>query len=143
MIKNFKILCFCLAAVFFMAVGATGISAADEGKMEIVSINTNRILEKHPAFKEAQKTFQGEMQEMEQQLQGMGQEEQMMAQQMMQQQLQQRGQELQQNAVDAVRKDIAKIAGEKGYQYVIDANALIVGGKDVTEEIMEAMDIQE
>jgi outer membrane protein len=143
MIKNFKILCFCLAAVFFMAAGATGVCAGDDNKMEIVSINTNRILEKHPAFKEAQQTFHGEMQEMEKQLQEMGREEQQMAQQMMQQQLQQRGQELQQNAVDAVRKDIAKIAGEKGYHYVIDANALIVGGKDVTEEIMEAMDIQE
>ncbi|MGM0403176.1 MAG: OmpH family outer membrane protein [Thermodesulfobacteriota bacterium] len=117
--------------------------AGDAEKVEIVSVDTNRILEKHPAFREAQDTFRGEMQEMEEQLEGMGQEEQQMAQQMMQQQLQQRGQELQQVAVDEVRKDIARIAKEKGYTYVVDVNALIAGGKEITEEVMEAMDIEE
>ncbi len=139
----FKILCFCLTAVFFSALFAVGAMAADTEKVEIVSVDTNRILEKHPAFRKAQETFQGEMQEMEEQLQGMGQEEKQMAQQMMQQQLQQRGQELQQGAVDEVRKDIARIADEKGYTYVVDVNALIAGGKEITEEVMEAMDIAE
>ncbi|MFO8112334.1 MAG: OmpH family outer membrane protein [Desulfosalsimonadaceae bacterium] len=142
-ISFFKILCLCLAAVFFSAFCAVGAMAGDAEKVEIVSVDTNRILEKHPAFREAQDTFRGEMQEMEEQLEGMGQEEQQMAQQMMQQQLQQRGQELQQVAVDEVRKDIARIAKEKGYTYVVDVNALIAGGKEITEEVMEAMDIEE
>ncbi len=142
-ISFFKILCVCLAAVFLTAAGTGVVFAGDAKKVEIVSVDTNKILEKHPAFRKAQETFQGEMQEMEQQLEGMGQEEQQMAQQMMQQQLQQRGQELQQGAVDEVRKDIARIADEKGYTYVVDVNALIAGGKDITEEVMEAMDIEE
>ena len=143
MVSKMKILCFVLAAAFFSMGWAAGVCAGDAETVEIVSVDTNRILEKHPAFLSAQQTFQGEMRQMEQQLQGMGQEEQMMAQQMMQQQLQQRGQQLQQEALDAVRKDIARIAEEQGYTYVVDVNALIAGGKEITEEVMAEMDILE
>ncbi len=129
-----------IAAVCLIA--ATATTGAAES-VQIVSIDTNRILQQHPAFQEAQQAFQGEMQQLEQQLQEMGEEEQMMAQQMMQQQLQQRGQELQMEAMDKVRDDIRRIAEEKGYSYVVDTNALIVGGKDITDEVMEEMGIGE
>lgn len=139
----FKILCVCMAVAFFSVAGTGMVLASDEENTLIVSIDTNRILEKHPAFLKAQEDFQGEMQQMQQQLEGMGEEEQMMAQQQMQQQLQQRGQELQEEALAEVRAHIAKIADEKGYKYVVDANALISGGKDITDEVMEEMDILE
>jgi outer membrane protein len=129
-------------AVSLIAAGAVYANAENE-KMEIVSIDTARILEIHPAFVDAQQTFQNEMQEMENQLMEMGEEEQMMAQQMMQQRLQARGQELQQQAMSEVKADIEKVAKEKGYRYVVDSNALLVGGKDITEEVIEAMDIEQ
>ena len=138
--RTIKILFVSLLAAFFTVVTTAGVSAEN---LNIVSVDTARIMERHPAFVEAQQTFQGEMQQMQQQLQGMGEEEQMMAQQMMQQQLQQRGQELQQEAMDKVRDDIATIAGEKGYEYVVDSNALLVGGKDITEEVMAEIDLKE
>ena len=138
--RTIKILFVSLLAAFFTVLTTAGVSAEN---LNIVSVDTARIMERHPAFVEAQQTFQGEMQQMQQQLQGMGEEEQMMAQQMMQQQLQQRGQELQQDAMDKVRDDIATIAGEKGYEYVVDSNALLVGGKDITEEVMAEIDLEE
>ena len=128
-------------AVIIMTAGITAVNAEEEA-MDIVAIDTARILELHPAFMDAQQTFQNEMQEMEHQLREMGEEEQMMAQQIMQQQLQARGQELQQQAMSEVRDDIQKVAEEKGYKYVVDANALLVGGKDITEEVIEAMDLE-
>jgi outer membrane protein len=128
-------------AVVIMAAGMTVVNAEEEA-MDIVAVDTARILELHPAFMDAQQTFQNEMQEMEHQLREMGEEEQMMAQQMMQQQLQARGQELQQQAMSEVRDDIQKVAEEKGYKYVVDSNALLVGGKDITEEVIDAMDLE-
>ncbi len=76
---------------------------------------------------------------MQEKLQGMKEEEQMIAQQQMQQQMQQRGEELQKQALEEMRKDLQKIADEKGYDYVFDANSLIVGGQDVTDEVVKEM----
>ncbi len=129
-----RILSICIAALLFAMAGAT--ASASENIM-IVSVDTNRILQHHPALQEAQQEFQGEIQQIQQQLQEMGEEERMMAQQMMEQQLQQRGQELEMEARDKVREDIRRIAEEKGYSYVVDTSALILGGKDITEEVME------
>lgn len=131
--RPFKILCICLAAAFFTLAGTIGAFAGDAENMEIVTVNTNEIMQNHPAFKKAQQTLRGEAQQMQQQMQEKGRQEQQAA----QQQLQQRSQELQQNAMDEVRADIQKIAKEKGYNYVMDQNALISGGKDVTDEILE------
>ncbi len=131
--KPFKILCICLTAAFFTAAGAVGAFAGDAENIEIVTVNTNEIMQNHPAFKKAQQTLRGEAQQMQQQMQEKGKQEQRAA----QQQLQQRSRELQQNAMDKVRADIQKIAKEKGYEYVMDQNALIAGGKDVTDEILK------
>ncbi|MFP3980349.1 MAG: OmpH family outer membrane protein [Desulfobacterales bacterium] len=131
--KPFKILCICLAATFFTMAGAAGAFAGDAENIGIVTVDTNEIMQNHPAFKKAQQTLQGEAQKMQQQMEDKGQEQQQAA----QQQLQQKSQELQQNAMDEVRADIQEIAKEKGYDYVMDTNALISGGKDVTDEILE------
>ncbi|MCF8036118.1 MAG: OmpH family outer membrane protein [Desulfobacteraceae bacterium] len=131
--KPSKILCICLTAAFFTVAGAVGAFAGDAENIEIVTVNTNEIMQSHPAFKKAQQTLRGEAQKMQQQMQEKGKQQQRAA----QQQLQQRSRELQQNAMDEVRADIQKIAKEKGYEYVMDQNALISGGKDVTDEILE------
>jgi len=55
------------------------------------------------------------------------------------QQFQQRSRELQAQAVEKIREDIQKIAKQKGYKYVMDSNALLAGGEDVTEEILQAI----
>ncbi|MFP4158150.1 MAG: OmpH family outer membrane protein [Desulfobacterales bacterium] len=137
--KAIKTLCFCLAAALFTFAAAAGVNAQDEEISGIVTVDTNEIMEKHPAFMEAQQTMQKESQQMQQQMKEGGQQEQQAA----QQQMQQRSQELQQEALEEVRKDIQEVADEKGYDYVMDTNALMAGGKDVTDEIIEAIGVDE
>ncbi|MFP4193830.1 MAG: OmpH family outer membrane protein [Desulfosalsimonas sp.] len=134
--KKFKILGFCLiAALLTMAAAAT----ASAEKLEIVTVDANQIMQNHPAFTEAQQTLQSEVQEMRKDMEGKNEQEQQQQQQQMQQQMQQRSQKLQQEAMEKVKQDIQKIADEKGYDYVMDANSLLAGGKDVTDEIMEEL----
>ncbi|MCF8024713.1 MAG: OmpH family outer membrane protein [Desulfobacteraceae bacterium] len=136
--KPFKIICVCLAAAFFTVAATAGAFAGDAENIEIVTVDINRIMQQHPAFKKAQQTLQSEAQQMRQQMKEKGRQQQ----QAVQQQLQQRSRELQQNAMDEVRADIQKIAEEKGYEYVMDKNALISGGKEVTGEVLEEIEKQ-
>jgi outer membrane protein len=131
--KTFKCFGFCLVAAFFTMAGVTGVSAGDAENDKIVTVNTSQIIQKHPAFLEIQQTLQGEAQQIQQQMEGKSQQERQAA----QQQFQQRAQKLQKDALDKVREDIQKIADDKGYQYVMDANVVLAGGKDVTEEILK------
>ncbi|MFO7929933.1 MAG: OmpH family outer membrane protein [Thermodesulfobacteriota bacterium] len=133
--RTLKALCFCLAAALFTFAAAAGVHAQDGEISGIVTVDTNEIMEKHPAFMEAQQTLQNEAQQMQQQMQEGSQEEQQSA----QQQMQQRSQQLQQEALEEVRQDIQKVADEKGYDYVMDTNALLAGGTDVTDEVIEAI----
>ncbi|MFW6081620.1 MAG: OmpH family outer membrane protein [Desulfosalsimonas sp.] len=133
--RTLKSLCFCLVAALFTFAAASGVSAQDGEISGIVTVDTNEIMQKHPAFMEAQQTLQNEAQQMQQQMQEGSQQEQQAA----QQQMQQRSQQLQQEALDKVRKDIQKVAEEKGYDYVMDTNALLSGGTNVTDEVIEAI----
>ncbi len=112
-------------------------------KLTIVSIDTAKILEAHPAFVKAQKDFETQIQGMQEKLKGMSEEKQMAAQEQMQQQAKQQGEKLQKEALAEVKKDLQKIADEKGYDYIFDSNSLIIGGKDVTAEVMKAMNLEE
>lgn len=142
-VKKFKILGFCLiAACLTMATTSTA-SAGDAENLKIVTVNTNQIVKNHPAFINAQQTLQGEAQEMRQEMQGKEKQEQRAAQQQMQQKLQQRSRELQQDALEKVRQDIQEIADENGWDYVMDANVLLAGGEDVTEEVMKEIGEEE
>jgi outer membrane protein len=131
--KTFKCFGFCLVAAFFTVAGVAGVSGGDAKNYKIVTINTRQIIQKHPAFLKAQQTLQREAQQFQQQMEGKNQQERQAA----QREFQQRAQKLQQDALDEVRKDIKKIADEKGYKYVIDENVVLAGGEDVTEEIMK------
>ncbi|MBM9605578.1 OmpH family outer membrane protein [Desulfopila inferna] len=132
-----------IVAIFFMVtmlmypVGQ--VAAEKNDPKNIVFVDIGKIIEVHPAFLKAQEEFGTEIQGMQEELQGMAEEEQMMAQQQMQQQMQQRGEQLQEEALKEMKKDLQKIADEKGYDYIFDANSLIVGGRDVTDEILEAL----
>ncbi|MFW6147692.1 MAG: OmpH family outer membrane protein [Thermodesulfobacteriota bacterium] len=131
--KTFKCFGFCLVAVFCTLAWVAGVSADDAKNDKIVTVNTKQIIQKHPAFIEAQQTLQREAQQFQQQMEGKKQQERQAA----QEQFQQRAQKLQKDALDEVRKDIQKIADDKGYKYVMDENVVLAGAKDVTEEILE------
>ncbi|GEM_PF-693648 len=131
---------FILSLSVIVAAGIFSPSVSSD--LNVGVIESDRILEVHPAFRDAQQEYQAEVQQMQQQLEGMEEDEQMMAQQMLQQQLQEVGARLQTEALDALREDVTKIAEEKGYDYVFDSNVIFYGGMDITDEIIEALDIE-
>jgi len=139
-LKHATAICFAIVLAGAVSAGVPLSAAAQEGgDITIVAIDTDKILEVHPAFIEAKKKFETEVQGIQKKLGTMNQEEQLQAQQKMQQDLQQRGQDLQKSALQEMKQDIQKIADEKGYDYVVDSNLLIVGGKNVTEEVLTAL----
>ena len=137
--KTFKVLFLCLLAAVFSMAGTTAGFAADSADVQIVSVDLNRIMQIHPAFQDARQQLQGEAQQMQQKMQDMDETEQRAA----QEKFQQRGQELQTEVMDKVKEDVQKVADEMGYDYVVDSNALIAGGKDVTDDVIEKLELEE
>jgi Skp family chaperone for outer membrane proteins len=45
--------------------------------------------------------------------------------------------------MNEMRKDVKKIAEKKGFNYVMDTNVLIVGGKDITEDVLSELKKEE
>ncbi|MFW6236998.1 MAG: OmpH family outer membrane protein [Desulfosudaceae bacterium] len=132
-----KIFGFGLILALVALAGSNGVWAED-ADIDIVTVDINEIMTQHPALEEAQQTLQREAQQMQGQLEGQG-EQGEQEQQMAQQQLQQRSTELQMEALDKVKTEIRKIAAEKGYTYVMEKNALLAGGRDVTDEVIGIM----
>ncbi len=112
-------------------------AAANPPEIAIYTIDSQQVMEAHPAFQEAVQQYQQRMMEFQQELQEADEEHQMLLQQQMQQRMQEVGAELQQEAFDTMRADVQKIADEQGYDYVIDSNVMIVGGEDITDEVLE------
>lgn len=118
---------------FFLGLVGNG-SAAD---IKIVSINTGKVFESHPAFKEAMEKFQTQAGEMQKKIEGIeNEEEKKNAQIQMQMQMRELAMNLQEEAFNKMKNDVEKYAKKKGYTYVVDQNALIAGGKDITEEVI-------
>lgn len=125
-----------LICMFFF-VGMAGKGSAAEVK--IVSIDTGKVFESHPAFIEAMNAFQMQMGEAQKQIDGIENEEEKTSVQMhIQQQMRALAAQMQDSAFKKMKEDIQKFAKKKGYTYIVDSNALIAGGKDVTEELIKS-----
>ena len=110
--------------------------AGNNSQKEFYTMDTQKVLEAHPAFQEAIQEYQTKMQEFQQQIMEMDEQEQAMMQQVMQQQMQQLGTQLQEQAFDAMQKDVQDAADKLGYDFIFDSNVLIVGGTDITDTIL-------
>ncbi|MCM8761978.1 MAG: OmpH family outer membrane protein [Candidatus Omnitrophica bacterium] len=108
-------------------------------KVAIASVDMEKIVNAHPAMQEAIITFQRELSNMQKQLDNMKEEEKVRQQQKIQQEISQIAMKLQDEAMDKVKKDVEKVAKSKGYTYVIDKNAIFVGGKDITDDILTVL----
>ncbi|MDD3726121.1 MAG: OmpH family outer membrane protein [Candidatus Ratteibacteria bacterium] len=126
-------------ACLFFFIGLAGNS--DAADIKIVSINTGKVFEAHPALKEAIEKFQTQAGEMQKQIEGIeSEEEKSNAQMQMQQQMRELAMNLQEEAFNKMKEDVQKFAKKKGYTYVVDQNALIAGGKDITEEVIASFE---
>ena len=121
----------------------TPVSAIAQEGVSIVTVDIQEVFQAHPAFADAQQQIQKEVAMKKKELDGMKKGDRQMAQRQIQQQLQQKNRQLQEEAFDKVQKDIRKIARQKGYDYVVNSDMMIAGGKDVTGEIMKALDLKQ
>ncbi len=105
----------------------------------IVSADMDKIMSQHPAFKEAMLQLQSELQSMNTKLSKLEGEAKASQQQEMRKQIQQLAFKLQEEAMAKVMEDVRNIAKSKGYDYIFDSKSLLVGGKDITDEILSTL----
>jgi len=105
----------------------------------IFSADLDRIMGEHPALQEAMGNFQKELMGMQNKLEKMEGEAKVKEQQKMQLQIEEIAMRMQEEAVGRIMDDVRRIAEQKGYNYIVDKKVLLVGGKDVTEEILSAI----
>ena len=132
-----------LAGVILIVTLAFLVLIIKSRELSIASVDIEKVVNAHPAMREAIDSFQKEISDRQKQLDKMKEEEKLKQQQKMQQEISQLAVRLQQEAMDKVTKDIEKIAKRKGYTYVMDKNAILVGGKDITDEILSVLKQQE
>lgn len=102
----------------------------------IASVDMDKVVGAHPVMQELVVNFQKEISGIQEQFDKMKEEEKIKNQQKIQQEISEMALRLQKEALDKVAQDIKRIAKSKGYNYVLDKNAVIVGGKDITDEIL-------
>jgi len=105
----------------------------------IASVDMERIVNAHPAMKEAITSFQKEISDRQKELNKMKGEEKVKEQQKMQQEISQIAMRLQDEAMDKIKKDVEQVARKKGYTFVLEKNSIIVGGKDITEDVLAVL----
>jgi len=129
-----------LAGVLLIVVVAVLVFAVMRSRQGgIASVDMERIINAHPAMQEAITTFQKEISDRQTELNKMKGEEKVKEQQKLQQEISQIAMRLQQEAMDKIKKDIEQVAREKGYTFVIENNAIIVGGRDITEDVLAVL----
>jgi Skp family chaperone for outer membrane proteins len=124
-----------LVIIFFLLLGNRFFSRP----IKIASVDTERVMGEHPAFKEAMEKFQKETQIAQERLSKLEGEKKNKEQQEIFMQLQSLAAKLQEEAVAQVRDDIQKISKKKGYSYVLDSKSIVVGGTNITGEILSEM----
>lgn len=132
-----------LSIAFIMVFGVLFTAQSHAQEIKVYTIDSQSIMRQHPAFKEAMKEYQKKIQEMQKELQEVDQEQRQLMQQMMQQQIQQLGSKLQEKALKKMQDDIQEIADEKGYELILDAQVVMLGGTDITDEIVDELDLEE
>ncbi len=110
-----------------------------KSRVNIASVDLSKIINEHPAMEEAMKNFQKELDNQQKKYDKLKDEEKAKEQQKIQQEMTQLAIQMQQNVVKTAIGDVERIAKKNGYNYVIDKNALIVGGKDITDEVLKEL----
>jgi len=132
-----------LAGVILIVTLAFLVLIIKSRELSIASVDIEKVINAHPAMREAIASFQKEVSDMQKQLDKMKEEEKIKQQQVMQQEISRIAMRLQNEAMDKVLKDVEKVARKKGYKYVMDKGAILVGGKDITDEILAVLKQQE
>ncbi|MBN1445405.1 MAG: OmpH family outer membrane protein [Candidatus Omnitrophica bacterium] len=142
--KSVKDMVIAGVVVFAVMIGvAIGVNMLFGSSAKIATADMEKVMNVHPAFKEAMTSFQKEITAMQERLEKMTGEEREKEQQKMSQMIQQIGLRLQEEALAIVTEDLETVAKRKGYAYVVDKSVLIAGGKDITEDVLNFLKNQE
>ena len=145
--KNVKIIALVIVAFFTLgivgvAVSQTQVGFAAPASSSIGYIDTQKAVQNHPDTKAAEETLQAEQdslrKEFEEKSKTLSDQEKQLYAQQLQQKLMQRNAELFQSIADKVKTATKKVADAKGISIVVERNAVIYGGVDLTDDVIKA-----
>lgn len=145
--KTVKIVSVLIALVFVGSVvalaltqsGNLGIASAASSNVGVVDYN--QVMSQHPqvqsASSEMQQAIQDAQKDFEEKSANMNDQEKRDYYTQTQQRLQQKQQELMEPITQSVEDSVKKIAEQKGLSVVLDKNAVIYGGTDITQDVVK------
>lgn len=122
-----------LIAVVALVVGFSGIA----GAANIGLLNLQRALDAHPGMSYAEEQYEQTVQDMERQLDAASGEEQEQMIAEFQRMLGMLEYELQEELLNGIIAAAAQVAEEMGYDVVLDFGAVLYGGDDITDQVIE------
>lgn len=123
-----------VAAVLMLA---PGLGLAQTSGVGVVDMQV--VIENHPELADAQAEYQAAFMEIQQELEGMSEQEQEAAIPGYQAELQELEQRINQKLEDDVQEAIADVADAMGLEAVLSTDSLLYGGVDITDAVIEEL----
>ena len=144
--KTVKIISVLIALVFVGSVVAVALTqfggiAAASGNGNVGTVDYRQVMAQHPqlqsANSELQQAVSDAQKEFEEKSKNMSDQEKSDYYQQTQQRLQQKQQELIEPIQKSVEESVKSVADAKGLTVVIDKNAVVYGGTDITQDVIK------
>ena len=133
------ILTFFFALMMMLGCTATGFAASGDAAV-VGYVNTQKVFQSYPGIQMTMSALDLEQQKLEQQFQkdsaNLDDKGKQDLYNKLAQQMAQREQELMDPIRSDIRKAIEKVAAKNGINSVVDADAMLAGGKDLTDEVI-------
>lgn len=134
-LRNKTFLTMVLVLVGIMLVPAIGLAQSDS----IGTVNLQVVFDNHPGLPGAQQDFQNSVADLQDELQQLDEEAQQQALPDYQQRVQEMEMEIQETLMIDIESAIQDVAEDLNLEVVVEENAVLFGGVDVTEEVIEAL----
>jgi len=146
--KTVKIVSVIIALVFVGSVVALALTQSGSGIASAASSNVGvvdyrQVGSSHPQLQSAnaemQKAVQDAQKEFEEKSKNMSDQEKNDYYQQTQQRLQQKNQELMEPIQKSIEENVKKVAEKKGLSVVLDKSAVVYGGTDITQDVINSI----
>jgi outer membrane protein len=146
--KQVKVVCVLIALVFIgsvvaLAVSSSPVKAFASGNSNVGTVDYRQVMSSHPQVQSAQSEMQQAVQDaqkdFEEKSKNMSDQEKSDYYQQTQQRLQQKQQELLDPINKSVEDAVKSVADAKGLSVVIDKNAVVYGGTDITQDVVKKL----
>lgn len=146
--KQVRIVSVLIALVFVGSVVALALTQSGSGIVSAASssvglVDMETIVQQHPKYQssgaEFQKFMEDTQKEMEQKAANMSDQEKQEYANQMRQRVMQKNQELMEPIKQDIDDNIKKVAEAKGLQVVLDKSAVVYGGTDVTQDVINKL----